>query len=150
MMDNLFDFEELCLKYKHLYCGTMKNIKDIHCWVVKNDGSIYDPYFDEYNKIKLRNNLSNEQCYEEFPRDNQNKLWKEYYWKFLVKPTICDNNGKYKQNMIKFYANKPQPFECMVNAFCYFLNNKEKGYRVAIGRMGWKIKNSNDVWWEFG
>jgi hypothetical protein len=127
---------------ENMLYGTMKHLNDIHFWVVL-DNEIVDPYFPIYDGIKSFQGLEGNPVYEEFPVEVQKKLW-AYHWKKIVKPALKTNSVK----EIKKIVEKPISSLCMLNAYCYRTYHK-KG-RIAVGRMGWKKKNSNEIFWEYG
>jgi len=113
---------------------------DIHCWIVEND-KIIDFNFPEYEMIKCMRGLTGDNIYEPVPIEEQKK-----WFRLMHKKSSAFN--QIDPIMYKFYKN-PQYGCCFVNALAYKKNSKNK-CKIVIGKMGWRKKNSNDIFWEYG
>ena len=111
---------------------------DIHCWIVEND-KIIDFNFPEHQMVKRIQGLVGDNIYEPAPIDEQKMWFKKMYEKSIV--FLADGI------LYQFYKN-PQYNCCFINALAYKKNNKN--CKIVIGKMGWRKKNSNDIFWEYG
>jgi hypothetical protein len=114
---------------------------DYHCWVVDKDGEVvFDPDFNQYKYKRTLRDLKNICHREEYPLERQQELWK--FWRQVkvkeVHPLIRE-------------ALKATPCggHCQMNTGNFLKANKGKGYRIAIGFMGWE-KQDGSVFWEYG
>ena len=111
------------------------NDYDIHFWIYDSiTKSIIDPYFEEYDFVKMVRNLTDKQRYEEI--EYQSKKYMEYFLRVL--PRI----KHHKNNLPSGYG------RCWFNAW-RVKQQDNKRYRLCIGKMGWE-KKTGGVWWEFG
>jgi|TARA_R110000824_G_scaffold135413_1_gene298705 hypothetical protein len=114
---------------------------DYHCWVVDNDGNVvFDPDFNQY-QYKRHIRMLKDICHrEEYPIERQQEVWN--YWKTVkskeVHPLIR-----------KALKQTPCGGHCQMNAGNFLKANRGKGYRIAIGFMGWE-KEDGTVFWEYG
>jgi hypothetical protein len=118
---------------------------DIHCWVECSDGSIYDPYFKEYDMVKRVHGVgkTTKVCYGAITdKAEKKRLW-TVIWKRGIRPIVRDNPGR---DVFAHFLSHPQFGHCFLNAYAYHLANK--GTVFQIGKMGWEKKNG--VWWEYG
>ena len=115
---------------------------DYHCWVVDKSGKVVnDPYFSLYDFVrKIHGCPSKEMHYKEFPTEVQ-----KLAWKFIKENKMPITKTK---GWAKAFYKTPQVNHCPYNAAAFVIKNKGKGYRIAVGSMGWKSANS--IWWEFG
>ena len=108
-----------------------------HFWILKPDGSIYDPDFEEYSYIKRVNNCTDEKVYH--PLNIKNYPLALAYakadWKEVKKHGLAD----------LFYMN-PMPYQCNRNAQAY--KRKHPECRLIFGSFGWKTKDGGE-WLEF-
>ncbi len=121
-------------------------LHDIHFWVKKPDGTIFDPYFECYNVFKRQHNLTGDNVYEEETDKDFIKRCEKYHLKHTIKPTY----KRLKKRGIKLYDNfvvNPKPYFCMMTAVAY--TSKYKG-EIVCGKLGWKSKNNDRVKWMFG
>ena len=125
---------------------------DLHCWIETIDGEIIDEHFEEYDVVKQMRNLTGDKVYCELVGEEKKNIWK-YIYKNHIKKKIkmiedlgClgyDNWYSFWENNIYRYGN------CFVNAYQYHLQNP-KTTRLCFGKMGWKYKNNDNIWWEYG
>jgi len=113
--------------------NTITDLNDIHFWVEK-DGEIIDPYFPVYDMIKSIQGLEGEKQYQELTDKRIIKI----YMKHWIEKSISWLPPVLHINL---------PHQCYSNAMYYISQN---GGKLKIGKMGWKKKNSNQIWWEFG
>ena len=119
---------------------------DIHFWVKKPDGTIFDPYFSEYDDFKRQNNLTGDNVYQQETDKEFIKRCADYHHKNTLVPTY----KSLKKRNITLYDNfvkNPKPYFCMLTAVSY--TTKHKG-EVVCGKLGWKNKNTDKVKWLFG
>lgn len=119
---------------------------DIHFWVKKPDGTIFDPYFSVYDDFKRQNNLTGENVYEEETDKEFIKRCEKYHLKNTLMPTF----KRLKKQGINLYDNfvkNPKPYFCMLTAVAY--TSKYKG-EIVCGKLGWKNKNNDKIKWMFG
>lgn len=115
---------------------------DGHFWVVK-DGEIIDPHFQDYDIIKSINGCVGDAIYCPAPKSVQdefiNALKKCYTKEFGSIPEFVEF---YKKNGFRQRANQCDKIS--------LINWIENGGEIVFGSMGWKKRNSDEVWWEFG
>ncbi len=128
--------------------SNMNNL-DLHCWIERKDGSIYDPTPIANEKIifKYRNINNKTRYYEEYEG-----------YQFMIAyinvlGMIISNENVYKERGISMRTlvkkNKYSlPSLCYLNAYYWLQDHKAKG-KMKIGKMGWKTIEGN-MWWEFG
>jgi len=114
--------------------NTITDLNDIHFWVEK-DGKIIDPDFPVYDMIKSIQGLEGEKQFQEL---TDKRIIKIYMKHWIEKGTT-------NLNVIGLLG--VMPHQCYSNAMYYISQN---GGKLKIGKMGWKKKNSNKIWWEFG
>ena len=121
---------------------------DIHCWTINKDGTIYDPYFKEYDTIKKIRNLTDNQVYKSLEGIEKKKMWVKI-WKKMIKPHIKNmkKKGMTKEEFFDIFYAKPMFGFCWLNSYTYHLKNK--GSTFHIGKMGWIDKNG-EPFWEYG
>ncbi len=107
---------------------------DIHCWVVLEDGKIIDPDFAQYELIKKIRNLEGNKLYKQLQDIEMTKKYEEMM-KLATSIFMISPRDKTEFN------------KCFFNAI---INKKKFGGRIVFGSMGWKIKNSYDIFWEYG
>jgi len=118
---------------------------DIHAWIVDNEDNIFDPHFSIYDYIKEVNNCEGERCYEPLSPEKQ----KEMFHKFMTQATnMFGKNFCTKTFLYKFYTN-PRPTMCFVNSLA-FKKCSKRNCKIVIGKMGWRKKGSNEIFWEYG
>lgn len=107
-----------------------------HFWVVKADGSIYDPDFAEYSFIKRCHDCTDERVYYPVSFHDRPDMLK----------FIMEDWKKIKDlGMAELYSN-PMPYQCNRNAMFY--KTKHPDCKIVFGSMGWKTKDG-DEWIEF-
>jgi len=111
------------------------NLADIHFWVERN-GMIIDPEFIAWeNMVKKINNLEGKKIYQSL---NDKETIKKYL-KYQI--SIFDVRT---MNILK---DQPMNRQCYINS----LNEiKKNGGKLKVGKLGWKIRNKDDIWWEYG
>lgn len=114
---------------------------DYHCWVKRKDGSIYDPYFPEYDMIKSIQNIKPNAKQHYLPIEDKQEFDSMWTWIFehSIKP-------KLKQNTLQEFRNEPKFSYCWLNAYAYHIVNDHS--KIEIGKMGWE--KDDGIWWEFG
>jgi hypothetical protein len=127
-----------------LRCG-----QDFHCWVVGRDGKvIYDPYFKEYDCIRRFQKCWGKQHHCEWDLDYQKLVWKDVKRRARMEMAEAKKQGA-TSAMVWKTREAEKPFHCATNSMCFVRNNRGKGYRIAIGSMGWKRLDGR-VHWEYG
>lgn len=121
---------------------------DAHFWV-ERDGKIIDWDFEKYDYIKRVNNCKGNKIYCEAPIQTQ-RLMIELCYR-MSNEALQSNNENCAIKMKKLYemmgfADR-EPDMCFGNCIIEILEN---GGELKFGSMGWKKKNSNDIWWEYG
>jgi len=106
---------------------------DGHYWV-ERDGKVIDPYFKDYDFMKLFWNLTDEQVWLPAP-----PLIQEIFKKKMVK------KFEGTKKIIERWTNT-HGF-CDVNAVSEFYEN---GGTIVFGSMGWKKKDGSGIHYEFG
>lgn len=118
------------------------NMRDIHFWV-ERDGKIIDPMFKEYEEIKKIRNLSDEIVYKPI---TDKKLIYKYVKEFH---NGWDHLGR--SHEIFEWASKGGLFPMFGECYWNSLNEiKKNGGKLKVGSMGWRIKNSKEVFYEYG
>ena len=114
---------------------------DGHFWFVHEDGTIEDPWFGWYDYVIKVNGLDrNKQHY--LPADDiTQQLATRFYEKALPEPAY--------QIVKKHFKGKPQKGYCYVNVRLALEKNKGKG-KIVFGSMGWTIKDTTKIHYEFG
>ena len=115
---------------------------DGHWWVELADGTIIDPEFKEYERIKQIRKLTHEKCYlpaspiiqAVFLRRQKEKC-EAVEWNF----------ADMKKNHWR-----PKFLCCDVNSWYFFLKHKEEGAKLVFGSFGWREKGSDKIWYEYG
>lgn len=128
---------------------------DGHVWVTHEDGTIYDPWFDEYNTIVSTHNCHPERFYKATKGKLKKDLWEfamkvaktGEVWNKKVKPGL--DSGIPLLEILKDIKENPTVNNCTWNAYAYHKVHPEKT-KICIGSMGWKKKATGDVYWEFG
>lgn len=122
---------------------------DAHFWV-ERDGVIIDPYFKEYNYVKKVWGLGNEQVHLEADLPTQN-IMIEIHKRILKRNVGGADFQEAMKNLIdlakKFQMDTPRANECWNNVLLEVYKN---GGEIKFGSMGWKCKNSNKVFYEYG
>jgi len=125
---------------------------DLHCWIETIDGQIIDEHFEEYDLIKQVRNLTGDKIYCELVGEDKKKVWK-YIYKNHIKEQIKNIEDLCcfgYDNWYSFWENFEEKFRhCFMNAYQYHLQNP-KTTRLCFGKMGWKYKNNDNIWWEYG
>tara|TARA_R110000868_G_scaffold2565_2_gene18424 strand:+ start:3494 stop:3871 length:378 start_codon:yes stop_codon:yes gene_type:complete len=112
---------------------------DGHFWV-NQEGTIIDPYFKSYDFVKRVNNLEGERIY--LPAS---PLIQAVMKKIYIEPKI--EIVKKLINSRKLSLTERRPDCCPLNSVLeWFMNGGE----IVFGSLGWKIKNSEEIWWEYG
>ena len=134
-------------------CGVVGAIRG-HFWVELADGTVIDPYFEQYDAIKYMKDLEGDVLRRPVGQDIQRSMMIKHIlpiMKQLKSPdfrchfeglrslvemgdTLDDNNfrGGY------CHANS------VINKFVY-----GKDAKIVYGDMGWKLKGKNEIFWEF-
>ena len=127
-----------------LRCG-----QDFHCWVVGRDGKVvYDPYFKEYDFIRDLQKCWGKQRHCEWDRDYQKLVWEDVKRRARMEMVEAKKQGVTSAMVWKTRAVE-KPFHCTTNSMCFARKHKGKGYRIAIGSMGWE-RHDGRVHWEYG
>lgn len=125
---------------------------DLHCWIETNEGEIIDEHFDFYDFVKQVHNLTGDKVYCELVGEDKKKVWK-YVYKNCIKKKIKDieDLGCFGyEDWNSFWINQSEKLgNCFLNSYQYHLQNP-KTTRLCFGKMGWKYKNNDNIWWEFG
>tara|TARA_Y100000996_G_scaffold228521_1_gene179779 strand:- start:400 stop:933 length:534 start_codon:yes stop_codon:yes gene_type:complete len=113
--------------------------RDCHFWVEK-DGLIVDPYFPEYDVIKQVKNLVGKRIYK--PQTDFSIILPQIKEQmFLIKELGWTAEKYQTDDYTPSFGLNP------VNA----LNNKHiHGGKIVVGSMGWKLRNSSQICWEYG
>lgn len=123
-------------------------IIDAHFWV-ERDEKIIDWDFENYNYIKRVNNCEGNKVYYEAPIETQMIMIELCYR--MSNKTLQSNNEncaiKMKELYKKIGFDDREPDMCFSNCI---IEIAENGGELRFGSMGWKKKNSNDIWWEYG
>ncbi len=125
------------------------NTLDLHCWIERKDGSIYDPtpiIMEDF--IFMFRNISDKTRYYEKYEDDE--LKDACIKVFDVIKNFEKDNEKKGINMRTLVQNNKYslPSLCYLNAYYWVQDHKGEG-RMKIGKMGWKT-NEGNMWWEFG
>ena len=113
---------------------------DGHFWVVR-DGEIIDPNFEEYDMIKVINNLEGGRIY--LPAG-------ELIQKIMKKKYIDDVENVLKDDMLMMMMALQIGVTfgcCPTNVVIEQITN---GGEIVFGSMGWKRKNGKGIHYEFG
>jgi len=112
---------------------------DGHFWV-NFEGVIVDPYFKGYDIVKRINNLEGDRIYLPAPPLIQAVMKKRY---------IDDRIKLVKDLADKRLISLTERREdcCNMNALLEWMAN---GGEIVFGSLGWKKKNSDEIWWEYG
>ena len=112
-------------------------IVDGHYWIVR-DGKIIDPYFMEYNLIKMINGLTDDIVYIDAPQLIQSVLIKK------MQP-IEEIVSEMPMNTCAEFS--PRFNYCIQNAL---IERKLRGGKLVFGSVGWKKRDGKGVHYEFG
>jgi hypothetical protein len=127
---------------------TMRGDYDFHCWVVRDDGSIYNPEFNIYNDIKRRWDIDPNEpmILEPFSKELQLECLKTVI--DTLKVQVLDGKiDDIDENMLMYlFVKKPMFGRCWSNSYYY---KKLYGGKFVIGRMGWRKKDGT-IYYEFG
>jgi hypothetical protein len=122
---------------------------DAHFWV-ERDGIIIDPYFKEYNYIKTIRGLGDEQVHLEADLPIQN-IMIEIHKRVLKSVMGGADFQEAMKNFVdfakKFQMDTPTADRCWNNVLLEVYKN---GGEIKFGSMGWKYKNSNKIFYEYG
>jgi len=140
-------------EYKNMN-DTMYDSMDFHCWVVKGDGSIYNPEFKDYNYIKDVWGIDKDEpiILEPFSKELQLECLKTIMDSIKIEEYLRILNNKINEvgnvNDILTYLFVKDPIcgKCFCNSWYY---KKLYGGKFVIGRMGWRKKDGT-VYYEFG
>ena len=122
---------------------------DGHFWV-ERDGKIIDPYFKEYEMIKKINKLGNEQVHLEAEETIQ-KIMIEMFKRKTKSALGGEDWDEVMKNCINLLKSFNRDKICFNR--CWFnciLEISKNGGEIKFGSMGWKHKNSDNVFYEYG
>ena len=158
---NIFDQSKLIVTYILAFfrliirlfslCKKMIQFPQIdgHVWYENADGTIYDPYFQEYSYVAKLRNTTTKRAYKEAPAIVQQVILSKYFQTFFDVNNLEDADETYIHAMMCAY---PTPrFNCCVqNVIVHHckLDDKQRG-RIVFGSMGFK-RADGSVFWEFG
>ena len=111
---------------------------DGHFWVVR-DGKIIDPYFKSYDYVIKVNNLEGDRVY----------LPASPLIQAVMKKRFIDGSMQTAAMLLRQHIIQPHTRRdncCNINAILETYNGGE----IIFGSMGWKQKDSDEIWWEFG
>jgi hypothetical protein len=121
---------------------------DGHFWIVR-DGKIIDWEFDNYKIIRMVHNCNEEKDYLPAP-DMTQKIMIAMFNKVITNTF----NKPWDEALKKFYEislkinrTKPECNRCYQNCLMEIYEN---GGELVFGSLGFKKKNSNDYWYEYG
>jgi len=120
--------------------------KSFHCWIANKEGDIIDDHFEEYDYIKKVRGLKDEPVYLPFNEEKQKAIWKNFK-KQLKKDKGYGGTKHGYEVFVKKYKRVTYQ-RCTFNVLINLEKNPD--YRIIIGSMGWRYKNSDDVWFEYG
>ena len=136
------------MKYFFLYVSNHINYKimlptiDGHFWVVRN-GKILDTDFAEYSMIKKFHNLTGNMVYKEAD-DLTQTLMIIKFRRALNEVGLCEDD--YVELKKGIYNGKVVANNCYYNSLLVM----KEGDELKFGSMGWKKKNGDGIWWEYG
>jgi len=113
---------------------------DGHFWVVRN-GEIIDPYFKYYDYVKNVNGLEGDRKYIPAPELIQKVMKKKF---IEAREETLNWRLEYQPG---FKLSSRIEDCCNFNAI---LEVRQNGGEIVFGSMGWKKKNGDGVWWEYG
>ena len=125
--------------------------RSFHCWIANQEGDIIDDHFEEYDEIIKVRGLRNEPVYMPFNIEKQKKIWR--WFKKQLKEDTDFGGIKHGYEYFVKERRKATFQRCTFNVLINLELMKFKGdsnYRIVIGSMGWRYKNSDDVWFEYG
>ena len=138
------------LSYVHymypLCCG-----EDYHTWVVDKHGKVvYDPYFKDYDLVRKVQDCWGKQRRQEWDGVYQKMVWQDVQRRAKGEMREIKKQGGTAAQLWAFRETE-KPFHCSTNCMCFKKKpeNQGKGYRIAIGSMGWE-KADGSVHWEYG
>ena len=123
---------------------------DGHAWCENKDGEVvFDPSFGEYKFIKMVNKLEGEKQYEIVP-EMSGKVMEciKIHIKDFKKTSKALGKPMSFENIMKMFLKYPKFGCCFLNAYSYKFANPE--VKLMVGKMGWKKKNSEEIFWEYG
>ena len=124
-------------------------LHNIHFWVKKQDGTIFDPYFKEYDDFKRTHILSGDNVYEEEQDTEFIEKCRKYYMKQTIIPTLkrYKKDKKSIKSLYDNYVTNPKPYHCLMTSFVY---QQKHGGAIFSGKLGWKHEYTGEVKWMFG
>jgi hypothetical protein len=118
---------------------------DGHFWIVR-DGEIIDPYFKDYDMVKVINNLEGDRIYLPAGELIQKVMKKKYIDKVIDLSNSVENS--FEKKMFDLRMKKGVMVNnCNFNAVWEQMKN---GGEIVFGSMGWKRKNGKGIHYEFG
>ena len=128
---------------------------DFHVWVKRKcDGKIIDPHISpEYDILISKNDLNvKKPVHKEWK--NQEKHVKNIFalpW-FLTEEGKATPNTNIPLLLEEYYHNGPKYQCCPQNSIAWLHSTPErmKNYKLVVGSMGWKNRNSPGTWYEWG
>jgi len=149
--DKIFELNETTYTNKN---DTMRCDTDFHCWVIREDGSIYNPEFKVFDTIKERWSIDKDEpiILEPFSKELQIECLKTVMScleveKYLREKTNgLDELSNVDDILTYLFVKDPIFGKCWCNSWYY---KKLYGGKFVIGRMGWRKKDGT-VYYEFG
>ena len=113
---------------------------DGHFWIMR-DGEIIDPYFKEYDMVKVINNLEGDRKY--LPAE-------ELIQKVMKKKYIASVENTLKDDMLMMSMALEIGARCNCCPTNAVVEQITNGGEIVFGSMGWKRKNRKGIHYEFG
>lgn len=115
---------------------------DGHFWVEK-DGQVIDPYFSEYDQVKRIHDCVGHSVYHPAPQSVQDEwidaltsIFNKQFGSLVAFADFCEE--------VRF---RPHYNSCDKNALLTLVKN---GGKLVFGSLGWKKRDSEEIWWEYG
>lgn len=126
---------------------------DLHAWCEDEAGNIlYDPWFSEYDTIVLRHNCIDENfSMAEFLVERNGRIYKKRPdWQPILKAVLKRAVSLMMADGLNIseaaWRVTPEYEHCFYNAYFWKLRNPDKGAKVCVGQMGWKIATGGEHW----
>ena len=120
---------------------------DFHAWVEDQFGRVvFDPDFPEHQLINQKHHTTQEKFYHAWRGGDQPE--QKDAFDIVLKNTIGDLVSLAKVFGAQSYF-EPMFGRCNFNSYQFLKHNKDKGYKMVIGSMGW-VRKDTSIWFEWG
>jgi len=124
---------------------------DFHSWIEdSNEKVVYDPHFPQYDDVKEIHGIDEDAEQIHYKFSNQEKCC-EKVRRRAIELTIQYSHMAETGGRAAAFLMEPRFGFCSVNCHLFMRKpeNRNKGYKFAIGAMGWDT-GCGDTWFEYG